>query len=118
MANEITLTPQSMYDLFVLGSSFKWLAEPKHSWTTVDRVVRILNKAGVINRKQKPLIAKDRRTQALFLMKGRIVAPGSGDRLLDIESDPKHLLIPVHATKQIDRYRLLREKDIHLTHTT
>ena len=60
-----TFVPQTFYDVFIL--CFSWEPDPhgndlRYSWTTVDKVAKILKRLGVLTDKQKRALSKDRRT--------------------------------------------------------
>ncbi len=110
---QIIITPKVFFDLFILclfwQSEDIWQNEYTRlsgGWTTVDKVARILYGLGIITKKQKSLLHKDRRVQTIFFQSTSRFDQGSGAKFLFLHLD--------HAT-DINSKRLLRDYRLSLT---
>lgn len=117
-----TVTPPIFFDLFVLCLSWQWDESSLTAmFTTVDKVVRILAGLGILTKKQRKVLFKDRRTQSLFAMKcGRISSNFQEDEdgeKRNIVLKSRYLLVVSHdSTKDFSRERMLRDYRIYLSH--
>lgn len=128
----MVITPERFFDLFMLGLFWqsKGIGNWVQSFTTVDKVSRILEGLGVVTAKQRKSLFKDRHIQHLFLRNLERVHPLGADyrqrqgRLVRVDEDTSQqvlansqMLLVYRADMQrdINRERLLRDYHLHLT---
>ena len=111
----IEITPQTFFDIFVLCLSWQWNpVSSRHMWTTVDKVVRILNGLGIITDQQKEILYKNKVLQQLFLRKSSH-PPGHDYSAHLVLPSPSLIVIGYDFAKDMNRLRLLRDYRIYLT---
>lgn len=123
----IIITPQVFLDLFILCLSWQWNpSDVNKTWTTVDKVSRILYGLGIISKKQYASLYKDRRAQHIFYSAICLLPAYYGmktskqqdfTRLNAILEGQKSfpLVLNIDPTRDISRRRLLRDYRLHLT---
>ncbi len=106
----IVVTAQVFFDLFVLCLSWpKDLSDSFYScytWTTVDKVARILYGLGIITKKQRSVLYKNERLQLIF---------SQSTSRFDPKSSTKPLFLHLDHAIDINRRRLLRDYRLSLT---
>ncbi len=133
MTKIINLVPETFVDLFILCLSWQW--EPvslAHTWTTVDKVVKILIGLGVITEDQVTMIrSKERGLRHQHLLRRHTSllygawyeqaekkAPGElTAKAREILSQDRALCIRVaDSSARVNLTRLVRDQRIHLTY--
>lgn len=116
-AEELEVTPSVFFELFILCLSWQW--DPtsfNKTFTTVDKVSRILRALGLIKKSQRQNLYLDRRVQFLFIRHSHIVRSGTGLTTTgEILNVPRPLVIALPLGPDINRNRILRDRRIHLT---
>ena len=112
----IAITSTVFFDLFTLCLSWQWDDSEglRRTYTTVDKVVRILHGLGILSAKQRRVLHKDVRTQSVFMMRARIAYSLTGD----VMDNPSCIIVAVPSSQiaNFKRQRMLRDYHIHLTH--
>ena len=134
MTKIINLTPENFVDLFILCLSWQW--EPvslAHTWTTVDKVMKILLGLGVISEPQVALLRSPRHGREyqrhlrrhIELLYGASADDGQGknkpgeltERARAVLSQRQFLCVGMTDLNQtLNLVRLVRDQHIHLTY--
>lgn len=116
----MVITAQRFFELFILCLSWQW--EPSsltHTWTTVDKVARVLHGLGILSAKQRKTLYRDRQVQGIFLARSRwcyTTALGEETKKDEVLSTQICLVVCVPLATAPSRERMLRDYHIHLTH--
>jgi hypothetical protein len=114
------ITAEVFYDLFML--CLAWQSDeklPQHSWTTVDKVVRILSGMEILTSAQKKNLYLDAKLQRIFLKSACLHEGGSGTFIPSEHfEDDIRLNITIPSSKihtALSRERMLRDYRIYIT---
>ncbi len=124
------ITPQVCFELFLLCLTFEWeqaevryaatmdrkqpLYPVKTGFTTIDKIGRILQGLGILTKKQRALLSKDRRLQFLVIRHADTIAPGQWFDT-PLHNSKRELLIQCDLGVIDNRERVLRNMRIYAT---
>ncbi len=130
MTKVINLTPESFVDLFILCLSWQWKpVSLVYTWSTVDKVVKILLSLGVITEPQVAMIRSVRTgsehqrflRRSIDVLYGtwstESVDGGLTEKAQVVLSQAKRLCITINdPNRTLNLSRLVRDQCIHLTY--
>ena len=127
----LTITPGVFFDLMRLCLGWEWeqgldrqkathnrehpLYPTQIGWTTVDKIARILCGLGIITKKQKSVLYKDRRLQYVVLHNAEVAAIGDSSLSHVLRDSRKDFVLQCEATESVNREKMLRNMRFYIT---